>query len=151
VATVLTAQDRKKRILEKRRQSLLQRSQSMPTNLMGSSPSKRSRLDSLSRHSSRSSSSSVKSQLFPDESIINSQSMLQTRLFSSDSQTDLVTETNVTQSTCLTAPGTDRSSLFGRVMQHSQNTPKVTRTPSDPTTPVSAWRINLPVREALVW
>ena len=135
VATVLTAQDRKKRILEKRRQSLLQRSQSMPTNLMGSSPSKRSRLDSLSRRSSRSSSSSVKSQLFPDESIINSQSMLQTRLFSSDSQTDLVTETNVTQSTCLTAPGTDRSSLFGRVMQHSQNTPKVTRTPSDPTTP----------------
>jgi hypothetical protein len=134
-APVLTAQDRKKRILERRRQSLLQRSQSMPTNLLGSSPSKRSRLESFSRRSSRSSTSSVKSQLFPDDSRVDSQSTLQTRLFSSDSQTDLATELDVAQSVALAPHGTDRSSLFGRVMQQSQNTPKVTRTRSDPTTP----------------
>lgn len=130
LATVLTAQDRKKEILERRRQSL-QRSHSMPISHMGSSPSKRSRLESFSR---RSFSPSAKSLLFADDSRINSRySTGQT----ANSNSDDVSETNLIDASTSETRETRNSTLFGLVMQHSQNTPKRNRKGFEgpPTTP----------------
>jgi hypothetical protein len=145
-ADPLTAQERKRRIKERRS---LQRSQSMPTDLgktlktanviingkrprvdpapMDSNTIIRRRGNTASQSSSSSSSSSRSQQVdFEDEptmSRFNSHSStVQTRLFSLDSQIPSL-------SAAVESHGPNNNSLFGRVMQRTMTEPAISITP----------------------
>lgn len=145
----MTAQDRKRRILERRRGKLLQRSSSVPS-MLGSPNYKHkqvsraaavesSMFSHIGRHQSGPEASS-RSHLYSDDEgdVRDSQSTVQTRLFSNaDSHSGAATTTNFasrlvateTQQQALqsgessTSSTTRTSSLFGRVMQRTATTP----------------------------
>jgi len=147
LSPVLTAQDRKKRIRQRR--SLQQRSQSLPLNLsVSSNGSIKSREGNEISNITKLDSNLIRrrsyTQLFKDDDAetegLDSQSNIKTRLFSSDSKSNALADGNVNE-----ISPRKKGSLFGRVMQRTGTldsfTPVKKRPRVDePTTP--AQRLN---------